>query len=188
MPLSKQPILYLAVATILLPLAAFATTWHVTPDRLGDAPTIQAAIDSSATGDSILVAAGVFPENIVLRPARILIGSWDPGFTTSDLELFQTTIDGDSTASVVTANYGDLQDDIGFLAGFRICGGAAKNPTGDGSGYPPAVSHKSFDHEARRPKSIRNCAIGSSSRWRSSLPLVKSQTGRLERPCLTSIA
>jgi len=37
-----------------------ARTWQVKEDGSGDAPTIQAAVDSSAAGDSILVAAGKY--------------------------------------------------------------------------------------------------------------------------------
>lgn len=59
---------------ILYTSSASATTWYVLPDSTGDAPTIQAAIDSATAGDSILVAAGhyfvildaVFKDDIVL--------------------------------------------------------------------------------------------------------------------------
>ncbi len=40
--------------------AARATTWFVTPDGSGDAPTIQAAIDSASSGDVIELADGVY--------------------------------------------------------------------------------------------------------------------------------
>lgn len=49
-------------AVVLLSLflsdAAPARTWHVRPDGSGDAPTIQAAVDSAADGDEILLSAG----------------------------------------------------------------------------------------------------------------------------------
>jgi parallel beta-helix repeat protein len=42
-----------------------SATWIVKSDGSGDAPTIQAAINSSAAGDTILVAAGVYSENSI---------------------------------------------------------------------------------------------------------------------------
>lgn len=47
---------------ILLGMAAptHSETWRIRSDGLGDAPTIQAGIDSAAVGDTVLVAAGTF--------------------------------------------------------------------------------------------------------------------------------
>jgi hypothetical protein len=39
-------------------IEAHGRTWHVRSDQSGDAPTVQAAIDSSAAGDTVLVASG----------------------------------------------------------------------------------------------------------------------------------
>jgi hypothetical protein len=49
-----------AVCIFLAPGAAGARTWHVRPDRTGDVPTIQAAVDSAVAGDLILVAPGTY--------------------------------------------------------------------------------------------------------------------------------
>lgn len=60
--------------------SAEARTWHVVPDGSGDAPTIQAGIDSAASGDVLELADGVFfgvgnrdidlgGKNVVLRSA-----------------------------------------------------------------------------------------------------------------------
>jgi len=42
------------------PSAAGGRTWRVTVDGLGDAPTIQAAVDSAQPGDLVLVADGLY--------------------------------------------------------------------------------------------------------------------------------
>jgi hypothetical protein len=50
----------LLAVSIIANSRSYARTWRVTEDGGGDAPTIQAAVDSAAAGDSILVAAGKY--------------------------------------------------------------------------------------------------------------------------------
>ncbi len=59
----NAPILaaFLAIFAIMfLSLPAKCRTWRVAVDRTGDAPTIQAAIDSAAEGDEVLVGPGTY--------------------------------------------------------------------------------------------------------------------------------
>ncbi len=100
-----------------------AHTWQVTPDGLGDAPTIQAAVDSSAAGDSILVAEGTYIENIGFLPGRTLIGSWDPSFTAFDVATSPTIVDGDSSGSCLIADFGTEQDSLGLVAHLKLVNG-----------------------------------------------------------------
>ena len=53
-------VLCLAFTVLLSSSPALARTWLVTPDGLGDAPTIQAGIDSAISGDVVKLANGSF--------------------------------------------------------------------------------------------------------------------------------
>ncbi len=55
---------------LLLPALAAAATWRVTQD----APTIQAAVDSAAAGDTVLVAPGEYVEHVAIGKSLVLIG------------------------------------------------------------------------------------------------------------------
>jgi len=51
---------HLTFAFSLVAVRAEARTWHVRVDGTGDAPTIQAGIDSASAGDDVLLAAGTY--------------------------------------------------------------------------------------------------------------------------------
>ena len=48
-------------------------TWHIRSDGTGDAPTIQAGIDSSSTTDSVLVGAGLYDETLDMRGKPLVL-------------------------------------------------------------------------------------------------------------------
>lgn len=69
------------ISAILVPLAVLfstsvsATTWTVDPGGGGDFTTIQAAIDAAAPGDTLLVGAGIYEEDLLVTKSLTLLGS-----------------------------------------------------------------------------------------------------------------
>lgn len=100
-----------------------ARTWKVHEDGLGDAPTVQAGIDSAAAGDTVLVGPGTYGENISFRGKNIVVRS--------EFGVAGTTLDGSQEARpVVVFPGGESQEAI--LQGFTITGGNV--PGGSGGG------------------------------------------------------
>ena len=85
-----------------------------------DQPTIQAGIDASANGDTVLVQPWTYFENINYNGHNITVASLF--FTTQDTSyISQTVIDGNQEGSVVT--FESEEDSTAFLCGFTITNG-----------------------------------------------------------------
>src|SRR5438105_6828191 len=96
-------------------------TIHVPADQ----PTIQAAINAAANGDTVLVAPGTYRENINFMGKAITV--------TSSGGPSVTTIDGGAAGSVVTFTSNEGTNSV--LSGFTITNGlGSDNGNGNGGG------------------------------------------------------
>jgi parallel beta helix pectate lyase-like protein len=109
----------LSLFALLCAAGSDARTWHVAPDGTGDAPTIQAAIDSAAAGDTILVARGTYSENLTLAEPLNLLSRDGPE---------TTIIDGGQRGRVLTIPHGD--GDGPLIAGFTLRNGQSPDQGG----------------------------------------------------------
>ena len=92
-----------------------------------DYTTIQAGINATVDGDTILVQPGTYVENMNFNGKNIVVGSLY--LTTQDTSyISQTIIDGNHSGSVVTFNSGE--DSTSILIGFAITNGRASSGGG----------------------------------------------------------
>jgi len=103
--------------------AVVAGTMYVLPDGSGDAPTIQAGLELCATGDTVLVAAGTYYENLVWPGVDGIVLMSESGPDVS-------TIDGSAAGRVITINTG--VDATTTIDGFTIQNGYTVNQAGAG--------------------------------------------------------
>jgi len=92
-------------------------TWRVLADGTGDAPTVQAAIDSTADRDVVLVGPGTYYETINLRGRKIHL--------TGEQGRDVTILDGSrGDDSVVVCESGETNETV--IEGFTITGGKGR--------------------------------------------------------------
>jgi len=102
-----------------------ARTWQVAPDGTGDASTIQAGIDSSADGDTVLVLPGRYVENIRFWGKQIVL-------TGSGAEV--SIIDGSGSNERPTVEIRDGEGQGTIIEGFTITGGSGNAVVPSGGG------------------------------------------------------
>jgi hypothetical protein len=129
-----------SIVTILILVALTIPASSTTINIPADYATIQAGIDASNDGDTVLVQPNTYIENINFNGHNIALGSLF--LTTDDTGyISQTVIDGGLEGSVITFNH--QEGDQAVLIGFKIQNGLCDS---DGGGIycqhsEPAISH-----------------------------------------------
>ena len=102
-----------------------ARIWQIRPDGTGDAPTIQAAINASVSGDTVLVAPGTYNENLSIT------GSKNGIAVISEAGAHATFIFAQAAGTVVDFSGVDTTT---IIKGFTLTGGTgAPNPEHPGT-------------------------------------------------------
>jgi hypothetical protein len=133
-PLSRpQRILGALGLCALAPGLAAAASIYVPEDQ----PTVQAGIDAASTGDSIVVAPGIYLESIDFLGKVVVVTSTDPA---DSAVVASTVLDAGGAQRVVTFQNAETRASV--LTGFTITGGSAS--TGGGIacvGASPSLMH-----------------------------------------------
>jgi predicted outer membrane repeat protein len=121
-----RSLLLAPLALALLSAQASARTWQILNDGSGDAPTVQAGIDSASAGDTVLVAPGTYLENLsIVAKDLVLVSEQGPDVT---------TLDGSNEIDSVIYMSGQTRETM--ISGFRIVGGVGRlrDSVADGGG------------------------------------------------------
>jgi hypothetical protein len=139
------PLLLALGLVFLIPCLTTGAVYQVPTDQ----PTIQAALDTALTGDTVLLAQGVYFENIDFRGKGILLTS--AYYLSADsLDILNTIIDGSTPASADSASvvtFINGEDSSAVIQGITLTGGSGL--LGNGGGIY-------IDHASPR---IRSCII-----------------------------
>ncbi len=114
------------IILILLSSSSFAATYNVTPGNF-----IQDAIDSATHGDTIIVARGIYRENVHFHGKNIVLIGSDPD---SSIVVETTIIDGSDSGTVVSFDGSETSACV--LSGFTIINGHGQKGGGIYGGEP----------------------------------------------------
>lgn len=114
------------VRLVVLLFAALASAHAATIHVPADQPTIQAAINAAANGDTILVAPGIYKENINFNGKAITV--------TSSGGTSVTTIDGGNKPGLATVVFANAETSTSVISNFTIRGGGNTIFTGTSDG------------------------------------------------------
>jgi predicted outer membrane repeat protein len=138
----RKIMLNVVILVIALPIAGVSAAIINVPD---DYRTIQAGIDAASSGDTVLVADGLYVENIIFPLGTDIIVKSENGPEV-------TTINGNHAGSVVTFNNGEWADWV--LDGFTLKDGYAA----EGGGI----------HSIDSSPTIINCTISDNTAYEGS--------------------
>lgn len=146
------------LSAALIAAGSFLSPASAQPTRLdvpSNYPTIQSAIQAAPAGTTVVVAPGVYRENLLIDKALILQSSGGPN---------NTVIDGGALASVISVR-GTGREAV-TISGFKITNGASLFSNGGGSGggiYLDSVQATVVNNVIERNVSCLGTGIGTTA-------------------------
>jgi hypothetical protein len=155
----------LGLVVLLIPWTIAARTWYVTPGGTGDAPTIQAGLDSAVAGDTVLVECGTYYEHDIIMKSAVTLRS-----TTGDPTC--VTIDAQQLGRVIYCSYAHHTTRI---EGFTLTGGLVAGNNEGGGLYcydraRPRLAHLVF-HDNHVGAGVEGYGGGMAASWGSQVHL-----------------
>jgi hypothetical protein len=117
-----KQIVWISIVACLLSTPASARIWNITPDGNGDAPHIQAGIDSTAQADTVLVAPGTYNEAINFNGKDITVGSFF--LTTQDTSYISLTVIDAAGINRSVARFRNGESRLALLCGLTLMNGS----------------------------------------------------------------
>ena len=89
-----SPLLAALILVLVSATSTAARTWYIKSDGSGDAPTIQAGVDSAAAGDTLEIACGTYYEHRIVVKSGLVLRSETglPDCVTIDAQQLDTVI------------------------------------------------------------------------------------------------
>jgi len=158
-----QRIIWILFVVTIISSTADARIWHIQPDSTGDAPTIDAAIDSSMAGDVIELACGTYHEDGLVIKSGITIRSESGQPDCATIEGRQIP----NNPGSIFYSWGT--DDTTLLEGLTITGGLANDNFWGVTGGGMNISSASV-------LTVKRCLItGNSARAAGGVIIIESQ-------------
>ncbi len=125
------------------------------------AHSIQDAVDAASPGDSIMVAAATYSENVSVTTPLYILGGWDSGFTVRDPETYESRIQRTGT----NVSFMNLGAEFCGIEGMTLANGSGTSTILPGSGVYGGGVFSYNSSPLIRDNTIVNCGVAGTTTY-----------------------